>query len=181
MTIGAFTAATDTGRKRRRNEDAFVCAPPLFAVADGMGGAQAGEVASQLAAAALSDTDPARCPATERVVELIQEANRRVYERSRHRRGRSGMGTTMTVALVEGRRGRDRARRRLARLPAPRRTARAADGRPLARRRARRSGKLSPEEAETHPQRSVITRALGTDPDVDVDAFSVRRRTATSS
>ena len=53
MSVGAFTAATDTGRKRRRNEDAYVVAPPLFAVADGMGGAQAGEVASKLAAAAL--------------------------------------------------------------------------------------------------------------------------------
>src|SRR5438094_693515 len=58
MSIGTYAVATDTGRKRRRNEDAYVVAPPLFAVADGMGGAQAGEVASKLAAAALEETDP---------------------------------------------------------------------------------------------------------------------------
>ena len=76
--------------------------PPLFAVADGMGGAQAGEVASKLAAAALSDTDPGSLSGTERVTSLFQEANRRVYERSATDPAVSGMGTTMTVALVEG-------------------------------------------------------------------------------
>ena len=53
MPVGAYAVASDTGRRRRRNEDNYVVAPPLFAVADGMGGAQAGEVASQLAASAL--------------------------------------------------------------------------------------------------------------------------------
>src|SRR6202007_733452 len=78
--VGAYAAKTDTGRKRRRNEDAYVLAPPLSAVADGMGGAQAGEVASKLAAAALEDTDPGRLTGPERVASLIQEANRRVHE-----------------------------------------------------------------------------------------------------
>src|SRR5438045_6202016 len=99
--IGAYAAASDTGRKRRRNEDAYVVAPPLFAVADGMGGAQAGEVASRLAAAALEDTDPGALSGAERVASLIQEANRRVHERSTADPSTSGMGTTMTVALVE--------------------------------------------------------------------------------
>ena len=173
MTIGAFTAATDTGRKRRRNEDAYVLAPPLFAVADGMGGAQAGEVASKLAAAALSDTDPGSLSGTERVTTLFQEANRRVYERSATDPAVSGMGTTMTVALVEGGEvvighvGDSRAYRlrdgRIEQLT---------DDHSLVNELIK-SGKLSPEEAETHPQRAVITRALGTDPDVDVDAFAV--------
>jgi protein phosphatase len=173
MTIGAFTAATDTGRKRRRNEDAYVVEPPLFAVADGMGGAQAGEVASRLAAAALSDTDSGSLSGTERVTSLFQEANRRVYERSAADPAVSGMGTTMTVALVEGQEvvighvGDSRAYRlrdgRIEQLT---------DDHSLVNELIK-SGKLSPEEAETHPQRAVITRALGTDPDVDVDAFAV--------
>ncbi len=174
MSVGAFTAATDTGRKRRRNEDAYVLEPPLFAVADGMGGAQAGEVASRLAAAALSDTDPGSLSGTERVTSLFQEANRRVYERSATDPAVSGMGTTMTVALVEGddvvigHVGDSRAYRlrggQFEQLT---------DDHSLVN-ELMKSGKLSPEEAETHPQRAVITRALGTDPDVDVDAFEVR-------
>jgi PPM family protein phosphatase len=173
MSVGAFTAATDTGRKRRRNEDAYVVEPPLFAVADGMGGAQAGEVASRLAAAALSDTDSGSLSGTERVTSLFQEANRRVYERSATDPAVSGMGTTMTVALVEGNEvvighvGDSRAYRlrdgRIEQLT---------DDHSLVNELIK-SGKLSPEEAETHPQRAVITRALGTDPDVDVDAFAV--------
>jgi protein phosphatase len=173
MSVGAFTAATDTGRKRRRNEDAYVVAPPPFAVADGMGGAQAGEVASKLAAAALSDTDAGSLSGTERVTTLFQEANRRVYERSATDPAVSGMGTTMTVALVEGdvvvigHVGDSRAYRlrdgKIEQLT---------DDHSLVN-ELMKSGKLSPEEAETHPQRAVITRALGTDPDVDVDAFAV--------
>src|SRR4030081_1015708 len=102
MRLGDSTGLTDTGRKRRRNEDAFVLQPPLFAVADGMGGAQGGEVASKLAAAALEDTDAGTSGGEERVVALIQEANRRVYERSNADPAASGMGTTITAALVEG-------------------------------------------------------------------------------
>src|SRR5213080_227517 len=102
MNIGAYASASDTGRKRRRNEDSYVIAPPLFAVADGMGGAQAGEIASKLAAAALEDTDPGAMSGPERVTSLIQEANRRVHERATADPATSGMGTTMTVALVEG-------------------------------------------------------------------------------
>ena len=171
--VGAYAAKTDTGRKRRRNEDAFVLAPPLFAVADGMGGAQAGEVASKLAAAALEDTDPGRLTGPARVASLIQEANRRVHERSSVDPATSGMGTTMTVALVEddgvviGHVGDSRAY-----LVRGREIEQITEDHSLVN-ELLKSGKLSAEEAETHPQRSVITRAVGTDPDVDVDSFVV--------
>jgi PPM family protein phosphatase len=171
--VGAYAAKTDTGRKRRRNEDAFVLAPPLFAVADGMGGAQAGEIASKLAAAALEDTDPGRLTGPEKVASLIQEANRRVHERSSVDPATSGMGTTMTVALVEdggvviGHVGDSRAY-----LVRGQEMEQITEDHSLVN-ELLKTGKLSPQEAETHPQRSVITRAVGTDPDVDVDSFVV--------
>jgi protein phosphatase len=176
MSIASVGRESNTGNKRRRNEDSFVVAPPLFAVADGMGGAQAGEVASKLAAAALEDTDPGSSGGVERVVELIQEANRRVYERSNADPAASGMGTTITAALVEGTNvtfghvGDSRAY--LVRDGA---IEQLTEDHSLVN-ELMKSGKLSAEEAETHPQRSVITRALGTDPDVDVDTFVVEAR-----
>ena len=176
MRVGQSHARTDPGRRRRGNEDAFVCRPPLFAIADGMGGAQAGEVASALAASALRDwrMDGG---GPRRVVELIQEANRRVHDRALSDATTSGMGTTMTVALVEpdgtvtfGHVGDSRAY--LLREGA---LDQLTNDHSLVAELVRR-GELSPAEAEVHPQRSVITRALGTDPDVDVDAFSVDAR-----
>jgi len=173
MNVGAYAAKTDTGRKRRRNEDAYVVAPPLFAVADGMGGAQAGEVASRLAAAALEDTDPGALSAPDRVESLIQEANRRVHERSTADPSTSGMGTTMTVAIVEGSTvtighvGDSRAY-----LVRDGRLEQLTEDHSLVN-ELLKSGKLTPEEAVTHPQRSVITRAVGTDPDVDIDSFTI--------
>ncbi len=174
MQVGDRAGLTDTGRRRRRNEDSYVLDPPLFAVADGMGGAQAGEVASRLAAAAFHEYREADELEPERRVEaLVQEANRRVYERSREDANASGMGTTVTAALVEGDSvaiahvGDSRAYRirgdALEQLTEDHSLV--AD--------LMRSGRLTPEEAEAHPQRSVITRALGTDPEVDVDTFAV--------
>ncbi len=167
---------TDTGRKRRHNEDAFVVEPPLFAVADGMGGAQAGELASSLAAAALKDSQEPGGGGEERVDELIQQANRRVYERQSQDAAASGMGTTMTVALVEdGRVAIGHVGDSRAYLIREGKLEQLTEDHSLVAELVR-SGKLSPEEAEGHPQRSVITRALGTDPDVDVDTFSVDTR-----
>jgi PPM family protein phosphatase len=167
--IGRHAGRSHPGRRRRRNEDSFVVAPPLFAVADGMGGARAGDIASRLAAATVREEGGDRVD----VVELIREANRRVFERARDDASASGMGTTMTVALVEGDQvtighvGDSRAYRlrenALEQLT---------EDHSLVAELVR-SGKLSPEEAETHPQRSMITRVLGTDPDVDADTFTV--------
>ena len=175
MSIAAIASVSDTGRRRRRNEDAYVVQPPLFAVADGMGGAQAGEIASRLAAEALRES-PGDDSGEERVAALIREANRRVYDRSQEDSAVTGMGTTVTVALLED---------GLVRI------GHVGDSRAYLIRNGlleqltedhslvaelMRDGKLSPEEAETHPQRSVITRVLGTEPDVDVDTFSVEAR-----
>ena len=171
--LGHVGVITDTGRKRRRNEDAYVCEPPLFAIADGMGGAQAGEVASRLAAAALRESGAKTLGGERRISDLIQEANRRVYDRSSTDPNTSGMGTTITVALVEndnvafGHVGDSRAY-----LIRDGRMEQVTEDHSLVN-ELLKSGKLSREEAESHPQRSVITRALGTDPDVDVDTFTI--------
>jgi PPM family protein phosphatase len=172
--LGRSTGLSDAGRKRRRNEDAWVCHPPLFAVADGMGGARGGEIASRVAATALGESVDGS--GESRVVALIQEANRQVYERAREDSDASGMGTTITVALFEngivsiGHVGDSRAY-----LIRDRKVDQLTEDHSLVAELVR-TGRLSPEEAETHPQRSVITRALGTDPDVDVDVFSVEAK-----
>jgi protein phosphatase len=174
--IGRVAAVTDPGRTRRHNEDSYVIEPPLFAIADGMGGAQAGEVASRLATAALKEAD-ANGGGEQRISDLIQEANRRVYDRSSSDPNTSGMGTTITVALVEedrvafGHVGDSRAY-----LIRDAQMEQLTEDHSLVN-ELLKTGKLSREEAETHPQRSVITRALGTDPDVDVDTFSVATET----
>ena len=173
MPVGAYAVASDTGRRRRRNEDNYVVAPPLFAVADGMGGAQAGEVASQLAASALEAGGSDGLEGTKAIDVLIQEANRRIYDRASTDPTASGMGTTMTVALVEGMSvaighvGDSRAY-----LVRGEHMEQLTEDHSLVN-ELRKTGKLSEEEAQIHPQRSVITRAVGTDPDVDIDGFTI--------
>jgi serine/threonine protein phosphatase PrpC len=173
MRLRETSGVTDAGRKRRRNEDSYVLEPPLFAVADGMGGAQAGEVASRLAVDAFREFHEAdELEPEKRVAAIIHEANRRIYERAREDTQASGMGTTVTAALVGeesvsiGHVGDSRAYRlrggQLEQLT---------DDHSLVADLVR-GGRLTPEEADVHPQRSVITRALGTDPEVDVDAFT---------
>jgi PPM family protein phosphatase len=173
MSLGRTVALTDTGRKRRHNEDVYVVDPPIFAIADGMGGAKAGEVAAALAADALRGEGGS---GEDTLVMLIQEANRRVYERAAEDAAKSGMGTTMTVALFEdgrvriGHVGDSRAY-----LIRDGELSQLTDDHSLVGELVR-SGKLAPEDAETHPQRSVITRVLGTDPEVDVDTFTIETR-----
>src|SRR5262249_33063740 len=138
-----------------------------------MGGARAGEIASALAAGALSES-PEHGGGEVRVKQLVQEANRRVHERASNDPSTSGMGTTKTVALVEpsgeitfGHVGDSRAY-----VLRDDRLEQLTDDHSLVAELVRR-GELSAEAAEVHPQKSVITRALGTDPHVHVDAFPV--------
>lgn len=174
MRTGRASALTDTGRRRIQNEDAFVCDPPLYAVADGMGGAQAGELASSLAAGALEER-AAGLLGEATVAELIHEANDRIYRHALADPGAAGMGTTVTALLVDEANGTiavghvGDSRAYLVRNGALEQLT--ADHSLVAE--LVRSGRLTPEEAEQHPHRSVITRALGTESAVEVDTFSI--------
>jgi protein phosphatase len=174
MRIGRYAALTDTGRRRLQNEDSHVVEPPLFAVADGMGGAQAGEIASRIAAGAIEEGAPSD-HGESGVERLVQEANARIFARALGDPATAGMGTTATVALV------DEIAARLA-------IGHVGDSRMYRVRGERleqltpdhslvgelvRSGRLTPEEADAHPHRSVITRAVGTEADVEVDTMTV--------
>jgi PPM family protein phosphatase len=155
---------TDTGRQRRGNEDAYYARAPLFAVADGVGGAQAGEVASQLAVEVLSKGLPdGEGSIEERLRARVEEANARIAELAQADERRAGMSTTLTLAYVgeeelsvvhvgDSRlyRLRDGVFERLT------------DDHTLVDELVR-SGKLTQQEAEQHPQRSIITRALGSE------------------
>ena len=162
---------TDTGRQRRGNEDAFYARAPLFAVADGMGGAQAGEVASHLAVEVLEQGLPDGAGSVEeRLRARVREANARIMESAQADNARAGMGTTLTVAYV----GEDDLTvahvgdSRLYRL----RDAsfeRLTDDHSLVEELVRQ-GKLTPAEADEHPQRSIITRALGAEEGVEADS-----------
>jgi serine/threonine protein phosphatase PrpC len=174
MKIGRTAVVTDTGRRRLGNEDAYVFEPPLFAIADGMGGARAGEIAAGLAAAALEEGS-ASAHGAEGLASVIAEANRRIWERSLADPATAGMGTTVTVALVDptaetisfGHVGDSRAYR----LRNDSLEQVTTDHSLVAE--LVESGVLTPEEAERHPQRSAITRALGTEPAVDADVFTI--------
>lgn len=175
LRVAEHAELSDRGRHRELNEDAYVVNPPYFAVADGMGGAQAGEVASQLAADAVREHRP-NLPPEERLAAIAREANRRIYSLAARDERRRGMGTTLTAALVNGDEvaighvGDSRAYRwRDGRLEQLTR-----DHSLVAE--LQRSGQLTPEAAEQHPQRSVITRALGPEADVEVDTYTVPAR-----
>ena len=172
---------SDVGRQRQGNEDNYFVRSPLFVVADGMGGAQAGEVASEMAV----EASTAGCPTARRaegLVEIIQKANRRIHERSRSDAAR-GHGHDLHGGL------RRRATRSSLAHVGDSRAYLLRDGE-LTRLTHDHSlvgelvarGKLTEEQAEAHPQRSVITRALG--PEADVAGRhrdASRRATATSS
>ena len=160
--------ASDVGRQRQGNEDNFFVRAPLFVVADGMGGAQAGEVASEISVRSFDDELPNGSRA-EALVHVIEQANKRIHERARSDDSLHGMGTTTTAAYVDDDevviahvgdsrayllRGGD-----LIRLTKDHSLV----GELVAR------GKLTEEQAEQHPQRSVITRALGPEANVQVD------------
>ena len=99
MIVADFAIATHAGRVRRKNEDAYYAEPPLFAVADGMGGALAGELASRIAVQALGELTGEGSD-EERLASTVRLANRRVAERATSDPRASGMGSTVTAALV---------------------------------------------------------------------------------
>jgi PPM family protein phosphatase len=168
---------TDTGRQRSANEDSFFVRPPIFVVADGMGGAQAGEVASKAAAEAFDRDLPSGSPESF-LRETIEAANREIHELARDDPSRKGMGTTITAAIVNpegeevaiGHVGDSRAYRlRGGRLEQLTRDHSLVE-------EMRRKGQLTDAQAEDHPQRSIITRALGPEPEVDVDLQTVHAK-----
>jgi protein phosphatase len=172
--IGRWFVVTDTGRRRLGNEDAYVVEPPLFVIADGMGGARAGEIAAGLAAAAFEEAASETRDETA-LESIIADANRRIWERSLADPATAGMGTTITVALVDAPGGRITFGH-----VGDSRAYRVRDGEieqvttdhSLVAELVQ-SGVLTPEEAERHPQRSAITRALGTEAAVEADIFTI--------
>ena len=169
-------AATDTGRQRRANEDSLLARAPLFVVADGMGGAQAGEVASRLAVDVFEEGLGDTTEPENRLAERAGAANFRIHELSHSNAEHAGMGTTLTAVYVTPEEvaiahvGDSRAYRlRAGEL------VRLTDDHSLVD-ELMRQGKITPEEAVDHPQRSVITRALGPEPSVEVDTRSYLAR-----
>lgn len=163
-------AATDIGQVREGNEDSFLIVAPLYAVADGMGGHRGGEVASSLALETVQGMFERREGS---LADQVVEANRAVFDRSQNDRSVSGMGTTLTAALVDGSRvhlvhvGDSRAY-----LLRGGELAQLTEDHTLVHRMVM-EGEISQEEAETHPHRSILTRALGVDQSIQVDEGDV--------
>ena len=173
-----WAAKTDVGRARDRNEDAFYGGAHVFAVADGLGGHNAGDVASKLAMEPikaldrkLDDLPGDEVPDT--LTDTVLEANRAVYRKAQDDAKVRGMGTTLTaVAIGDG-------SAHLAHVGDSRcyllrggaMNQLSSDHTLVAR--MVQEGKLTPEEAEVHPQRSILTRALGAEPEVDVDSLRI--------
>jgi PPM family protein phosphatase len=172
LTVVEQAGLSDVGRQREANEDSYVVSTPLFAVADGMGGAQAGEVASRTAAKVFAERDGPDGTPEQRLTSMTREANRRIHDLSQSDETRRGMGTTLTAAMVSAEGvslahvGDSRAYRlregKLEQLT---------DDHSLVA-ELERSGQLTREAAEHHPQRSIITRALGPEADVEVDSHT---------
>src|ERR1700722_2775067 len=154
---------TDTGRARADNEDSAYARPPLYVVADGMGGAQAEEFRGGLVTQGTAE---------QRLSERVQAANRRIYETAHRRLEHEGMGTTLTAVYL------DESNLAVAHVGDSRayifrdgELVRLTHDHSLVEELIRR-GKLTPEQAAAHPQRSIITRALGIEPEVEVDTWT---------
>ena len=175
MTELRAAGATDVGLVRAHNEDNYLADERLFAVADGVGGHKAGEVASQTAVDTLQREF--REPTTDGLIDAVKTANRTVWNLAEANPEQRGMGTTLTaVALVD-----ENGEERLALVNV-------GDSRAYLLQQGEleqltedhslveqlvREGQLTPEEAQVHPQRSIITRALGLDPEVEVDSWEL--------
>jgi protein phosphatase len=163
-------SATDRGQIRDNNEDTFVVDDEraLFAIADGMGGHRGGEVASRTAIESLRASIASGQP----VNEAIEQANSAVIDRAAGDEELAGMGTTLTAVIPSGSQqllvghvGDSRAY-----LLRDGTLQRITDDHSLVEELVR-DGRLTPEQAEAHPQRAIITRALGVDSTVDVDLY----------
>ena len=168
-------ASTDVGMVRQQNEDSFLAEETLFVVADGMGGHNAGEVASALAVTTLKAGARLGIDTTEDFRELVQQANSAIYTASLDDSTQSGMGTTVTaLSIVEGEEPRVL-------------VANVGDSRAYLWRSGALSrlsvdhsyvqelvneGIITPEAARVHPRRNIVTRALGIDRSVMVDVFT---------
>ena len=167
---------TDVGRQRNANEDAYFDSDPVYAVADGMGGARAGEVAAKNAVDEIAGLGGEEAVSEKELAQAVEAANTRIHELSRQDEALAGMGTTVTAISVGEREiaiahvGDSRAYRlredELERLT---------HDHSLVDEMVR-AGKLTPEEAEVHPQRSIITRALGPEPSVEVERMTYPAR-----
>ena len=177
-------ASTDTGLVRTANEDAFVVREPVFAVADGMGGHLAGEVASEMAVTALKRRLSVDATLTDvaTIVDAVRTANLEINDAASASPDRRGMGTTLTVLAVVGSNGGER----LALVNV-------GDSRAYVLRDGRlqqlsidhsyvqeliTSGQLDADEARSHPHRNIVTRALGIDRTVQIDAWTLPLVTA---
>lgn len=174
LRVSGHSERTDVGRQRQANEDSYMARAPLFVVADGMGGAQAGEVASLTAIQAFQTGLPDGSPEAA-IEQTISVANRNIYEQAHADSSLAGMGTTITVAAVDseseqvfiGHVGDSRAYRLRDGI-----IQRLTKDHSLVE-EMRRRGQITEEQAEDHPQRSIITRALGPEPEVQADLTTV--------
>lgn len=171
-------AATDTGRVRTENEDSYVVAPRVFAVADGMGGHAAGEVASALAVTILNDRLADGAASVDVAVAAVVEANAAIFHGAHNNAAQRGMGTTLTaMTVLQPAIVGDPDRLVLLNVGDSR-------GYLYRSRHLRRAtidhsyvqelvatGHISEDEARTHPRRNIVTRALGIEPTVRVDSW----------
>jgi protein phosphatase len=166
--VARHGALTDIGLHRKTNEDTFVVRPPLYAVCDGMGGANAGEVASGLAAETLAAEVAKGTP----LHAAAEAANAAVFQRAHDNLEQTGMGTTLTAFVLEG----DTARfahigDSRAYLLRDGELRQVSDDHSLVGEMVR-DGRLTEEEAAVHPHRSILSRALGTEPRARIDEFT---------
>ena len=179
MTRLRVGSATDTGQVRTKNEDAALIGDAVFAVADGMGGHAAGDVASQVAVEAFESSTSAGIDDEDDIVEAVRAANHAVISRADEDPDLAGMGTTLTaLALVPGPADGTGPNELVIANVGDSRAYLFRDGdlTQLTRDHSLvedlvQEGRLSPEEARTHPQRNILTRVLGNDTEVEPDVF----------
>jgi serine/threonine protein phosphatase PrpC len=165
---------SDIGQSRVRNEDAYLVNDPVFAVADGMGGHRGGDVASNLALESLqAPGEGSTAEDFQQLVEQIKAANQRVLERGEADRDLRGMGTTLTAILAsDGKAHVAHVGDSRAYLLRDGKLQQLTEDHTLVQRMVR-EGRLTEEEAHHHPQRSIVTRALGVDENIPIDELTL--------